>query len=102
MRSYEHLDLLLGQALECIDEASGEIKGLSILKQKDLLKHLGHSIVEIWEVRNAIYEIKPEIRRDFVTEYSNDPQRYEGRPGAHTRQTRPARSLHRQRIGPPD
>ena len=77
MKSYEHLDLLLGQALECMDEAAGEIKTLSVINQKEWLKHIGRSIVELWEVRDAIYEIKPEIRRDFVTEYSNDKQRYE-------------------------
>ena len=60
-----------------MDEATGEIKTLSIFNQKDLLKHIGHSIVELWEVRDAIYEIKPDIKRDFVTEYSNDKQRYE-------------------------
>jgi len=77
MASYEHLDLLLDQALECMDEAAGKIRELSIFNQKDLLKHIGRSIVELWEVRDAISEIKPEIKRDFVTEYSNDKQRYE-------------------------
>ena len=77
MRSYQYLDLLLGQALECIDEAAGEIKALSVISQKEWLKHIGRSIVELWEVRDAIYEIKPDIKRDFVTKYSNDKQRYE-------------------------
>jgi hypothetical protein len=30
MASYEHLDLLLGQALECMDVAAGEVKTLSV------------------------------------------------------------------------
>lgn len=77
MASYEHLDLLLGQALECMDEAAGEIKALSIINQKDMLKHIGRSIVELWEARDAVYELRPDIKRDFVTEYSNDKQRYE-------------------------
>jgi hypothetical protein len=77
MGSYEHLDLLLGQALECLDDAAGEVKTLSIYNRKDLLKHIGRSIVELWEVRDAIYNIKPDIKRDFVTEYSDDKQRYE-------------------------
>ena len=77
MASFEHLDLLLGKALECMDEATGEIRGLSLLKQKELIKKLGRTIVEVWEVCNAIYEIKPEIKKGFITEYSNDRQRYE-------------------------
>ena len=83
MATYEHLDLLLGQALECMDEAAGEIKSLSIFNKKDLLKHIGRSIVELWEVRDAIYEIRPEVKRDFVTEYSNDKQRYEDLSNLH-------------------
>ena len=77
MKSYEHLDLLLGQALECMDEAAGEVKALSVINQKEWLKHIGRSIVELWELRDAIYEKKPELKRDFVTEFSNDKQRYE-------------------------
>lgn len=77
MASYEHLDLLLGQALECMDEAAGEIRALSIFNQKEMLKHIGRAIVELWESRDAIYEIRPDIKRDFVTEYSTDKQRYE-------------------------
>jgi hypothetical protein len=77
MASFEHLDLLLGQALECMDEAAGEIKALSPFNQKDLLNRIGRSIVELWEVRTSVYEMKPEIKRDFVAEYSNDKLRYE-------------------------
>lgn len=77
MASYEHLDLLLGQALECMDEAAGEIKALSIINQKEMLRHIGRSIVELWEARDAVYELRPDIKRDFVTESSNDEQRYE-------------------------
>jgi hypothetical protein len=76
MASFEHLDLLLGQALECMDEAAGEIKALSPFNRKDLFNRIGSSIVELWEVRTSIYEMKPEIKRDFVAEYSNDKQRY--------------------------
>ena len=77
MATFEHLDLLLGQALECMDEAAGEIKELSLLKQKEMLKHIGRSMAELWEVRDAIYGIKPDVKRDFVKEYSDDKQRYE-------------------------
>ena len=87
MASYEHLDLLLGQALECMDDAADEIRALCIFSQKDLLKHIGDSIAELWEVREAIYEIKPEIKRDFVAEYSNDRQRYEDLQMIHKKAT---------------
>jgi hypothetical protein len=37
MASFEHLDLLIGQALECMDGAAGEIRDLSLYNQKELL-----------------------------------------------------------------
>ena len=77
MASFEHLDLLVGQALECMDGAAGEIRDLSLYNQKELLKKIGLSIYELWEVRNSIYEIKPELKRDFVKEYEQDRARYE-------------------------
>ena len=77
MVTFEHLDLLLGQALECIEEAASEIRELSLVKQKEMLKHIGRSIVELWEVRDLIYEIRPDIKRDFAKEYSKDQQRFE-------------------------
>ena len=77
MATFEHLDLLLGQALECIEEAASEIRELSLVKQKEMLKHIGRSIVELWEVRDHIYDIRPDIERDFSKEYSKDQQRFE-------------------------
>ena len=69
--------MLPGQALECIDGAAGETKTPSIYNQRDLLKRINHSIVELWKVRDAIYKIKPDIKKDPITEYSNDEQRHE-------------------------
>ena len=77
MATFEHIDLLLGQALECIENAASEIKELSLSKQEEMLKHMGRSIVELWEVRDVIYDIRPDIKRDFAKEFSNDKQRFE-------------------------
>ena len=78
MATFEHLDLLLGQSLECLEEAASEIRALSLVNQKEMLKHIGRSIVELWEVRDVVYEMRPDIKRDFAKEYSNDQQRFEG------------------------
>lgn len=77
MPTFEHIVLLLGQALECMEEAASEIRELSLVKQDEMLKHIGRSIVELWEVRDVIYDIRPDIKRDFAKEYSNDQQRFE-------------------------
>ena len=86
MASFEHLDLLLGQALECMDEAAGEIRDLSIYNQKELLNKIGLSIYELWEVRNMIYEIKPQLKRDFIRELEQDKTRYEELSKLHRRE----------------
>ena len=77
MASYEHFDLLLGEALECLNEAAGEIKALSPSFGKNALKRIGRSICELWEARDDLYKIWPDLRRDFVKEYSEDQLRYE-------------------------
>jgi hypothetical protein len=73
-----------------MEEAAGKVKTLSIDNKKDLLKHKGLSIVELWEVRDAINKIKPVIKRDFVTEYSNDKQRYEDPSDLHRKAVKSA------------
>jgi len=77
MATYEQLDLLIGQALESMNDAACEIKGILIPEQKEKLLQIGRSISLLWEVRNKIYEIKPELKRDFVNEYSDDKKRFE-------------------------
>lgn len=77
MASYEHLDLILGQVLAYITEVAIEIKELSLYNQKDLLKQLSRTMDGLWKVRDEIFNIKPEIRRDFINEYQDNKQRYE-------------------------
>jgi hypothetical protein len=83
MASYEHFDLLIGEALECINEAAGEIKALSAPFREEALKRIGRSICELWEVRDVLYKQRPDLRRDFVKEYSDDKQRYENLSAIH-------------------
>ncbi|MEW6296041.1 MAG: hypothetical protein AB1467_07205 [Candidatus Diapherotrites archaeon] len=77
MSSLEHLDLLLGEALESIMGASSEVKGLTMIDQKETLMLLGRIVCELWDIRDKIYFLKPELKRDFVREYEEDEQRYE-------------------------
>lgn len=77
MASMEHLDLLLGEALECISEAAGELRGLTILRYREGLRHLGNATGELWGVRDILYEIRPDLKRDFVKEHEDDEQRWE-------------------------
>jgi hypothetical protein len=77
MATLEHLDLVLGEALEAIEEASNEVRGIETVDAKEALKHLGKAVTELWHVRETIYSLKPELKRDFVQEYEKDKVRYE-------------------------
>jgi hypothetical protein len=77
MASLNHIDMLLGESLECIDEAAGEIRDIDFPDQRETLKQLGRTICELWEVRERIYKIRPDLKRDLVIEYEKDKQRFE-------------------------
>lgn len=75
--SLDHLDLLLGEALENLVEAAGELKELVDLRDGDCLDMVGRVIYGIWLVRKEIYKQRPELRRDFDIEYEQDKPRFE-------------------------
>jgi hypothetical protein len=77
MASYQHLDALIGEALECADESAREIRELPLAPVDQHLKKVGAAIVALWEVRDALYKVHPDAKRDFVAEYEVDEARYE-------------------------
>jgi hypothetical protein len=76
MPSYQHLDALIGEALECADDAAGVVRDLQFAPVDRHLKKIGEAIVALWEVRDALYKACPELKRDFVAEYELDESRY--------------------------
>jgi len=77
MASLEHLDMLLGDALERLVEASDEVRGINQLEQKEILKRIGRAVSELWGVRNQIYQLEPGLKRDFVIEHEQNRERFE-------------------------
>jgi hypothetical protein len=77
MASLEHLDLLLGQALECVDEAAHEVRELGIPEREEILRYIGSVVGQLWGVREILYKIKPELKRDFVKEIEQNKTRWE-------------------------
>lgn len=72
-----HLDALLGEALECLNEAVQSVRALHVDPVAENVDKLAAAIVEIWEVRTRLYALKPDLKRDFVIESEVDPSRYE-------------------------
>ncbi|MEW5733814.1 MAG: hypothetical protein AB1921_03110, partial [Thermodesulfobacteriota bacterium] len=77
MYSLEYTDMLIGEALEQLTRAAAEIKNQQGLDARAFLLKIGGIISAIWAVRDEIYKINPDIKRDFVAEYENDSDRYE-------------------------
>jgi tetratricopeptide (TPR) repeat protein len=80
MATLEHLDLLLGEALECMEEAAHEARGLALLEPDNgqILRYIGNALGQLWGIRDEIlYRLKPELKRDFVKEIEQDKTRWE-------------------------
>ena len=80
MVSFEHLDLLLGEALECMVDAAREVRelGLHDSDREKALFYMGNAIGQLWGIRDEIlYRLKPELKRDFVREIEQDEKRWE-------------------------
>jgi hypothetical protein len=73
----EHLDLILGEALDCIVEISSELRQLETFDQKEMSKHLGKAISELWYIRDAVYRLRPDLKPDFVREHEHNKIRYD-------------------------
>ena len=70
------LDILLGEALERLDRAAGKVREIPELDENTNNKNLGRAIVEIWEVRERMYQHWPELKLSFVSEIEEDENRY--------------------------
>lgn len=77
MASLEHLDLLLGEALECIVQAADEVRDIDIDNRKEILMRLGTATSELWGIREILYKINSSLKRDFVREFEHDKERFE-------------------------
>ncbi len=77
MASLEHLDLLLGEALECIEKAASEIRELNLSDSKQIMLFVGNAVGQLWGVREILYKQKPELKRDLAIEIEQDKKRWE-------------------------
>jgi hypothetical protein len=76
MASFEELDGLLAEALQCLNDAAGLVRELTQLETKPSLMHLGNAIYEAWELRERVHGIRPDLKPPFVVEYEEDRIRY--------------------------
>jgi hypothetical protein len=77
MPSYAHLDALIGQALECLNQAAAEIRDLPFEPATDNVRKIGEATYQLWELRQQLYREHPEAKRDFVVESELNEARFE-------------------------
>src|SRR5260221_3314341 len=85
MASNQHLDAVIGEALECATEAATQVRELGLAPVDRHLKSLGHAVGALWEVREALYRAHPEVKRDFVAEAGVDEARFNALSALHDR-----------------
>ena len=83
MPSEKHLDILIGEALECANEAAAQVRALHLEPLSRYLKSIGHAVNSLWELRETLYKEHPELKRDFVSEYELDEARYNSLSAIH-------------------
>lgn len=75
MDKLKHIDLLIGESLECMVEAASELKMVETIDTDKKRMRVGRAICELWEVRDSIYKVRPDLKRDFVREREVNKQR---------------------------
>jgi hypothetical protein len=77
MATIESLEGLLAEVAQCLDDAAGELRELGQLDAKQNLRRIGTALNAVWEFRENIYKLRPDLKPIFVTEYEADHERYD-------------------------
>lgn len=85
MASLEHIDLELGEALECMMGAAGDIRLVDTLDTDTQLKRIGRATMILWEIREDIYRINPNLRVEHAKEIEEDKARFESLSEIHSK-----------------
>jgi len=77
MSQLDEIDKFIGEALENITVAAKLIRTNDELDTDINLLPIGKATYALWEVRNTIYKIQPDLTPDFVNELSENKIQYE-------------------------
>lgn len=77
MENSRTIDALLGEALECLSDAAREIKHADTKTPEENLIDIGRAIAQVWQVRERMYGINPELKPDFLRAIESDKTGYD-------------------------
>ncbi len=83
MSQLDEIDKFIGEALENIMVAAKLIRANDELDTDINLRPIGKSTCALWEVRDTIYKIQPNLKPEFVNELSENKNRYEALSKTH-------------------
>ena len=75
---HSHIDELLIEALEKISQAHEEFKQLpeSAIESKNRT-YLGRAIISIWDFRNKVFEVQPDLKPQFLLDIEEAELKFE-------------------------
>jgi len=85
MASLEHIDLELGEALECMMGAAADMRSVDTLNASEQLKRIGKATMVLWEIREEIYRLRPDLKVEHAQEIEQNKVRYEQLSAIHER-----------------
>jgi hypothetical protein len=72
----ESLEGLLAEAAQCLNDAAGELRELPEVDLNRNLRRIGTAMNAVWDFRDELHKLRPELRPNFVVESDADPERY--------------------------
>jgi hypothetical protein len=72
----ESLEGLLAEAAQCLNDAAGELRELPQIDLDRNLRRIGTAMNAVWDFRDELHKLRPDLRPTFVVENDADPERY--------------------------
>jgi hypothetical protein len=74
--SLESLEGLLAEAAQCLNDAAGELRELPQVNLDRNLRRIGAAMNEVWDIRDELHKLRPDLKPIFVVESETDHERY--------------------------
>jgi hypothetical protein len=72
----ESLEGLLAEAAQCLNDAAGELRELPQVDLNRNLRRIGTAMSAVWDFRDELHKLRPDLRPNFVIESDADHERY--------------------------
>ena len=73
MGALDELELTLRVATKLLDSAASSVRDLGLAPVRDHTRSIGEAIAKVFEIHEAIYRTRPDLRPAFLDSQSGDP-----------------------------